>query len=266
MEQCLEASPLGPRAEGYLGRRGLLEVATDPASGVRLGEVSATPPARLAKYAGRLVVPSFSARGTVTHITFRCMEDHDCGELEHGKYMHWPGLDSRLYHVESVKTDEPVIHLCEGQLDAATLVACGLPAVGIPGSQAWKPHAHRLFQGFERVVFWADQDDKGASMTLFEKIRQGVPGVELMNLPAGYDVNSYFVEHGKAGILALVAESYDGTTEVTDLDDEGELDDGDDWEPPELDEPEVGEDPGAGVGFGPAGTVRYDDDGSVIPF
>jgi hypothetical protein len=207
MERAVQASPLGPAGRAYLEARGLLEVATDPASGVVFGEVSRTPPASLQPYAGRLVVPSFSARGTVTHITFRCMEDHDCGDLSHGKYMHWPGVDSRLYNVAAVQTHESTIHLTEGQLDAATLVACGLPAVGIPGSQAWKPHHHRLFVGFERVCFWADQDDKGSSMGLAERIRRDLPFMEVMMVGSGLDVNSHYLKHGRDSITALCCSS-----------------------------------------------------------
>ena len=267
MERFL-AYPLGAAGRAYLEARGLSEA---EATALRFGEVCSPDRADHQKYRGRLIIPSFSARGTVVDLAFRCIEPHVCDETvlwvddkdkPHycPKYLFVPGLEKRLYHVESVATDEPVIHLCEGQLDAATLVACGLPAVGIPGSQAWKPHAHRLFQGFERVVFWADQDDKGASMTLFEKIRQGVPAAEVMMVAPGHDVNSYYVQHGREGILALLEEK--GETE-----DAGD-DDVDDWEPPELDDldPEVGEDGGAGGGFGPAGTVAYDEHGERIPF
>lgn len=228
MERCLETSPLGEAGRAYLASRSLLEVATDPASGIRFGEVSATPPASLRKYAGRLVVPSFSARGTVSHITFRCMEDHDCGALEHGKYAHWPGIDARLYNVAAVQTTESTIHLCEGQLDAATLVACGLPAVGIPGAQGWRPHARRLFGGFDRVCFWADQDDKGASMALFAKIQSHLSNVDVMMVVQGEDVNSHYVKYGREGILALIQE---------------------DTDEPERDEP-----------------VHRDDSGTIIPF
>jgi hypothetical protein len=221
LERFLEY-PLAPAGEAYLASRGLLEAAT----ALRFGSVPDSPERRDHwMFRGRLVIPSFSARGTVTDLAMRCIKDHVCDQTvlwvddegkEHycPKYLFVKGLEKRLYHVESVATNEPEIHLCEGQLDAASLVACGLPAVGVPGSQAWKPHAPRLFQGFDRVLFWADQDDKGASMTLFEKIRHGIRGLELVTLPSGYDVNSYFVEHGPAGIHALVgAESNTGSTE-----------------------------------------------------
>lgn len=240
--------PLGEAGAAYLEARGLLEVATD----LRFGEVSNPVRADHQQYAGRLVIPSFSARGGPVDIAFRCIQPHVCDETvlwtddkdkPHycPKYLFLPGFQKRLYHVESVQTNESVIHITEGQLDAATLVACGLPAVGVPGSQSWKPHAHRLFQGFDRVCFWADQDDKGASMELFEKIRQGVSTAEVIVVAPGEDVNSMFQKHGKAGLLALLEEKPEG-------EDAEPADDGDelgDWTPP---------------------VVHYDELGDVIPF
>jgi len=210
LERAVQTSPLGAAGSAYLEARGLLEVA----SALRIGEVSATPDPTLARYAGRLVVPSLSARGTVTHITFRCMEDECEG---HPKYLHWQGLDTRLYNVAAVDSDESTLHICEGQLDAATLVAAGLPAIGVPGAQSWPAHGHRLLQGFDRVLFWADRDDKGASMLLFERIRQRTPHLELVHLPDGHDVNSFYVQQGRDALLALVdgvvgEDSYTGST------------------------------------------------------
>jgi hypothetical protein len=237
LERFLEY-PLGEVGRAYLEARGLLEVATD----LRFGEVSSHPRPEHRKYAGRLVIPSFSARGTVTDLAFRCLAGHVCEDTvlwtddkgtDHTcpRYLFVPGIEKRLYHVESVTTGEPWIHITEGQLDAATLVACGLPAVAVPGAKAWKPHAHRLFQGFERVLFWADQDDKGSSMQLFEKIRQGVSTVEVMMVPPGQDVNSFYVQSGREGILSLLEQKDEDA-------DAG--DDGDDWDvaEPATDEPD----------------------------
>jgi hypothetical protein len=235
------AYPLEEAGRAYLASRGLLEVATD----LRFGSVPASPDRTDHwKYRGRLIIPSFSARGTVVDLALRCIEDHVCDETvlwvdddgkDHTcpKYLFMPDLEKRLYHVESVTTTQPVIHITEGQLDAATLVACGLPAVGVPGAKAWKAHCHRLFQGFDRVIFWADQDDKGSSMNLFKKIRQGVAAAEVMMVAPGQDVNSFYVEHGREGILSLLE---DKPEEV----DDDELDDG--------------------------VPVHLDDEGRVIPF
>lgn len=235
LEQLVSRHPLGDRGRAYLAARRLLDEASgQPSNGLVFGEVEHPAPEHR-RYAGRLLVPTFSARGTVVHITFRCMEDHDCRDNGHGKYDHFPGLEARLYGTASLREGGSTIHLTEGQLDAATLIAAGLPAVGIPGAQGWRPHHHRLLQGFDRVCFWADRDDKGASMVLFENVRRSLSGVELVHLPDGFDVNSYAVAHGLDALAGLVDadESYDGSN--TDQE-------------------------------GPDEQVHYDDDGNVIPF
>jgi DNA primase len=191
---------LGEHARAYLERRGLLGVATD----LRFGEVSARPNQGHERYAGRLIIPSFSARGTMTDLALRCIQGHDCGEVDCRKYLFLPGVTKRLYNVGAVTTVSPSIHICEGQLDAASLVACGLPAVGVAGAQAWPAHAHRLFQGFDSVYFWADRDDKGASMVLYERIRQSLSAASLIMVGEGLDVNSHYVAYGTKGILSLL--------------------------------------------------------------
>lgn len=228
LERTVREHPLGERGSAYMAKRGLLEVATDPGSGVVFGEVTNPRRPEDARYAGRLLVPTFSARGNVVHITFRCMEDHACDG--HPKYLHYPGIDSRLYNVGAIRTAGDVIDITEGQLDAASLVACGLHAVGIPGAQAWKPHAWRLFQGFDRVRVWADTDDKGSSMELFARIRGRLRQAELVRLPDGTDVNGLLQHAGRDTLLAL-ADGDTGSNEVDDLPTEGETDDGPDDDP-----------------------------------
>lgn len=209
----LREHPLGPRGAAYLERRGLREAATDPSSGVVFGEVQTASRPEDARYVGRLVVPSFSARGTVVHVTFRCMEDHACDD--HPKYLHYPGIDSRLYNVGALRRAGDVVEIAEGQIDAASLTVAGLHAVGVPGAQAWKPHAWRLFQGFERVRFWADTDDKGSSLELYARIRQHLRQAELVRLPPNADVNSILVAGGVGALLALTDDgdgSHNGST------------------------------------------------------
>ena len=240
LERVLREHPLGDRGRDYLARRGLLEVATDPSSsGLVFGEVQTASRPEDSRYLGRLVVPTFSARGTVVHVTFRCMTDHVCDG--HPKYLHYPGVDSRLYNTAALNRARDVVDIAEGQLDAATLTAVGLHAVGVPGAQAWKPHAWRLFQGFDRVRFWADQDDKGSSLELYARIRLHLRQAELVRLPAGADVNSLYVAGGRDALLRLTDGDDGSHTGSTAQADPTERD---------HDDPEL----------------HYDPDGNVIPF
>lgn len=209
LEQVL-SYPLGAAGRAYLEARALLGVASD----LRFGEVSA-PRRGHERYAGRLVIPSFSAHGSVVDVAFRCIQGHDCKAEDHPKYLFLPGIPKRLYNVAATLDAGREVHITEGQLDAATLHACGLPAVGVPGSQSWKPHCHRLFGGFDRVVVWADGDDAGKAFA--EKVRLSLSGAVVMMLPSGEDVNSYYLAHGKQGVLDLIegreSEADDGETE-----------------------------------------------------
>lgn len=215
----LAALPLDEAGRAYLARRGLLEVATD----LRFGVVPASAPTRFQQYVGRLVIPSIGPEGNVYDVAFRCIQPHDCKAEECPKYLFLPGLDKRLYNVRAVREAGDVVDICEGQLDAATLEACGLHAVGVPGANGWKRHHRRLFQGFERVRVWADGDPAGKQFA--EKVCNDVAWADVMMVQWGEDVNDVFVAGGKEAILRI-AEGED-----EDEHDEDEWFDVDDVEP-----------------------------------
>lgn len=217
MLEGLASHPLRELGREYLRGRGLLDVAEE----LRFGEITE------GRYAGRLTIPHFSARGTIVQVAMR-----DLTGTANAKYLYPAGIDTRLYGLDRLASAGNVIHICEGQPDAATLVACGLPSVGIPGVNGWPSYGPRLFAGYEQVYFWAQSDDKGQSEGLGERIRSGVKGVSVIMVPGNADVNTYYQQVGKEGILALL----DGSDES-----EGEAED----EGPEL---------------------HYDDEGEVIPF
>ena len=204
--------PLGEAGRAYLEKRGLAEVA----SSLRLGEVPSAPArAEHRRYAGRLVIPSFSARGTVVDMALRCMAHDDCGSTELWrdkdgnprycrKYEFMPGISKRLYGLDDIRNAGSTIHIAEGHPDRMTLKACGLHAVGVAGVNAWKDYHKRLFQGFETVYFWQQSDDNGQSAKLGERIRLGLSAVSVIMVSEGEDLNSFYVKHGKQAVLDLL--------------------------------------------------------------
>jgi hypothetical protein len=218
--ESLLTYPLGEVGKAYTESRGLDGVAT----GLRLGEVSANPRPEHRRYAGRLVIPSFSARGTVVDAALRCMKDHDCGAEGCPKYLFLPGINKRLYGLDDVHTAESEIHIAEGHPDRMTLKACGLSSVGVAGVNAWKPYHRRLFAGFERIYFWAQSDDKGQSEGLGERIRSGLGRVAVIMVPEAQDLNDYYVKHGKQAVLDLIPGD-----EEPEAEDVGEEDDDPQW-------------------------------------
>lgn len=193
----LASLPLTPAVSAYLGRRGLLEVATD----LRFGAVPASPAPSLRAYAGRLVIPSLGPEDNVYDVAFRCVQDHDCKEQKCPKYLFLPAMDKRLYNLRALARAGSAIDITEGQLDAATLEACGLHAVGVPGVDGWKRHHRRLFQGFDRVRVWGDGDEPGRDFA--RRVAEVLPGADVMMVESGYDINSMFVSDGKEAILAI---------------------------------------------------------------
>lgn len=191
---------LSPQLMAYLAGRGLDEATVKEA---RFGQVSTALNGQ--EYLqGRLVIPYIGPRGNVYNLRLRCMEHADCkAEGCDKKYTSLPGFPSRVYNVRALVTADDTIHVTEGELDAVTLGACGLSAVGIPGVDSMPAHFSRMIAGFSSVTLWADGDKAGRDFAgVFTK---AVPNARVLSMTADMDVNSVFVRDGKAGILALLA-------------------------------------------------------------
>ena len=191
---------LSPQLMAYLAGRGLNEETVNEA---RFGLVSKALNGH--EYLlGRLVIPYIGPKGNVYNLRFRCMEHEDCkAEGCNAKYMSLPGYPSRVFNVRALVSADDSIHVTEGELDAVTLGACGLSAVGIPGVENMPAHFPRMLAGFADVTLWADSDEAGRKFA--GTFTKAVLNARVMALPAGEDANSYFVAHGRAGILSLLA-------------------------------------------------------------
>jgi DNA primase len=157
--------------------------------------------------AGRLAIPFIGPRGNVYDIRFRCIEDHDHkdSEVRCPKYLGSDGVETRMFNTRALLAPTDYIFVCEGELDAATLTACGWPAVGIPGAHAWKLHYSRMLAGFSRVILVADADEAGKKLAV--KFRKALPSsgsVILCKYENARDVNEVFVQYGKDGLAALL--------------------------------------------------------------
>lgn len=184
-------------ASDYLRNRGITRTA---AQAVQLGVVSEPMPGHEA-YRDRLSIPYLTTSG-VSALKFRCMSDHVCKDHGHSKYLSSAG-DTRMYHVTSVLTHLSYLAVTEGELDAVVLNhLCGVPAVGIPGANNWKPHYARVLEGFDRILVVGDGDTAGASFSrnVSKRLDAGVSIV----FPDGEDVNSVYTSSGKGAVLTLL--------------------------------------------------------------
>lgn len=120
------------------------------------------------------------------------------------KYWQPPKSTITIFNTAELVKHQKWIVVCEGEIDCMTAVQAGLPAIGIPGASAWKPHYFTLFEGYERVMILADNDDKGAGKDFAAKVAEEVPAPAVILMPDGEDVNSFYVKHGAAELRGLL--------------------------------------------------------------
>lgn len=144
---------------------------------------------------GMLAIPYLTKAGPVA-LRFRRPPHKETGP----KYWQPEGTVLTIFNVPAFFASEETIAVTEGEMDAITLVQAGIPAVGIPGASAWKPHYKLLFEGYQSVLICADNDDTGAGRKFAAKVSQNVPGPEVVLMPEGHDVNSYYCEFGRQAL------------------------------------------------------------------
>jgi DNA primase len=171
-------------AEDYLAERGItLEQATRARLGVVLEPLTGHE-----NYTNRLAIP-YVTRSGVVDLRFRSMD------LSEPKYMGLTGATTHLYNVGAFFRASSYISICEGEIDTITLdMACGIPAVGVPGVNNWKKHYTRLLQDFEKVFLFADGDSAGTDFA--KHLAKELPNLVIVQMPDGEDVNSIYLKHG----------------------------------------------------------------------
>lgn len=178
-------------AAEYLEARGITE---DTAVWARLGVVDEGIHGDSEAAFQRLSIP-YITRSGVVDLRFRCIRDHECGEVGCSKYLGRPGATLRIYGVDDLVSAGDTIAVTEGELDRLILRQLGYPAVGLPGAESWKRHWHRLLEDFSRVVVFGDGDAAGVRFIrkLMDQFPQSVEGVQLPDLE---DVNSMYLLEG----------------------------------------------------------------------
>lgn len=173
-------------AAPYLAGRGLLE---ETAHSFRLGVVVEPLPGD-ERFTARLSIPYLTRSGVVA-IRYRCLERHDCNEIDCAKYLGYPGASTHLFNVGDLFADTDTICITEGEMDAVILHQCGLPTVGVPGSNNWKKHYPRIFEDYSRVLVFADGDAAGEKFA--KALAKEVERVTVLTMPPGMDVNDVYL-------------------------------------------------------------------------
>ena len=185
------AQAISPQTLNVLEERGIsdavaamfeLGTITDPINGHEM-------------YEGWLSIPYITAGGSCVGFKFRRLDDIK------PKYGSPTGQKAHLYNVVDVTIMSPYVVICEGELDTViTSGVLGIPAVGVPGVAAWKSHFPKLFGGYETVYVVGDNDIKedgsnpGAEFA--KRVANEVMNSTIVTLPAGMDINDYYLKHG----------------------------------------------------------------------
>lgn len=181
----------------YLMGRG---ITPDVADTFRVGVVKDPLPGH-GRFRNFLSIPYLDRDSKPLSMRFRCLQQHDCRDFGHGKYMSITDEPARMFNIRAIHEAMDVIHVAEGELDALVLTMCGMPAVAIPGAALWAQHHRRMLAGFNRVWVWGDPDDAGADFTnrLTRSMRQA-KGVRLRD----GDVTETYLLGGAEALHALV--------------------------------------------------------------
>jgi len=158
-------------------------------------------------YEGWISIPYITAMNYCVGFKFRRLDD---GKPKYGSPT---GQKAHLYNVTDILIQSPYIVVTEGELDTViTSGMLGIPAVGVPGVQAWKPHFSKLFNGYDTVYVVGDNDIKedgsnpGAEFS--KRVASEIINSQIVTLPPGLDINDYYLAHGaEATRTLLVGES-----------------------------------------------------------
>jgi len=185
------AQAISPQALAVLKERG---ISKEVAERFMLGTIT-NPINGHEMYQGWLSIPYITASGGCVGFKFRRLDDAK------PKYGSPTGQKAHLYNVFDITIVSPYVVVCEGELDAiVTSGELGIPAVGVPGVAAWKPHFPKLFAGYETIFVVGDNDIKedgsnpGAEFA--KRVANEVMNSQIVTLPPGMDINDYYLVNG----------------------------------------------------------------------
>lgn len=206
------ALPDSPAWE-YLESR---KIGRGTAKALRLGYVDpANPVEGWERFAGRLAIPYLNPKGDAVWVKFRAThltKPNAKGEVV--KYTQQAGEEGRLYNTIALSAKGDTLCLVEGEFDAIVLTALGIPAVGIPGTGAFKPHFAKALEGWPRTVLFYDNDPVGkngkrAGEALLGAVKDKMPDVIPLVAPGGHNDIGDAYEAGLGEAIKALAYGYE---------------------------------------------------------
>jgi len=193
------SSNLTPQARSYLEGRGLTE---EVISTFLLGSV-VDPIAGHELATGMISIPYRTPAGVVG-MKFRRIDDGT------PKYL-WPtGQKVGLFNVVDLHETSNTIAICEGEIDTMVLSGMvGIPSVGVAGVSQWKPWFPKLFESYERILIFADndikEDGRNPGQELAKRIKEDLDKAEIVHLPDNTDVNEVYLSYGTSWFTERMA-------------------------------------------------------------
>jgi DNA primase len=189
-----------PEVRSHLEARGI-NAAT--AATFRLGVVADPHPGH-ARFQNMLAIPYLDKADKPLTVRFRCLQQHDCRSLGHGKYMSMTDDPSRPFNIRAVH-QAVAAHSDEIHVDAVILNQLGLFAIAVPGANLWQAPYRRMLAGFSKVWVWGDPDEAGAEFV--QRLTRAMSRAKGVRIKGG-DVTDVYVQGGPTAILSLVAPAF----------------------------------------------------------
>ena len=160
-----------------------------------------------------LIIPCRGMDGKIVGARFRTSKNWRRSQAKSGRkgprVVGLPGCRSMVYGADSLRPGCHVVHVCEGETDAESLMEVGAaaPVVGLSGATAWRPFAPLLARHratIRKVVIWFDGDEAGRKAA--ERLAGRLDtAVWTARLPAGADVNDWLRDDRKGLASAVTA-------------------------------------------------------------
>ncbi|MFC8099418.1 topoisomerase [Streptomyces sp. NPDC057363] len=202
-------------AQEYVKARGL----DDVAARFGLGFVGSAIPGH-ERYRDHLALPYLRPAGgedSVATVRFRCIRNEcvkdsdgryffETGQKEQhehkgGKYNSLPGDPPRMYNTKALIRPSRLLVVVEGEFDAMSWEAAGIPAVGAPGTGTWRDYWTPAFLGYETVYLISED---AAGFTFMESLAAEMPNAKLVEMAGNLDSNSTHLLEGSKGLLERI--------------------------------------------------------------
>lgn len=142
-------------------------------------------------YKHRLIFPYLDGKGVPRYFQARTTDS-----AVQPKELNLKGPVPFPYNVSLLDGKVGWVYLCEGCVDALTMISRGFPSVGIPGVKSFKPEWVGLFRG-KRVILCLDQDEAGrvGAKEIEGILKSG--GIESLRWAEGIEAKSFQMAEGQ---------------------------------------------------------------------